>query len=130
MKKINKKTLGLLLILCSILAFFGCGKDDYIGPEEYCGDQAIIGSFVDNRIGRIYYHKSSNFYYIGSNLDTVLWNGGYVPCNGIPEDFEIGSVVRYSGHAKYNLSDEFDSSDPLYLGIDLTFIEKVDGETP
>ncbi len=69
MKKINKKTLGLLLILCSVLVFYGCGEDDYIGPEEYCGP--LTGKTIDKEIGRVYYHPNVTgyqVYYIGTPI--------------------------------------------------------------
>lgn len=67
--------------------------------------------------------------YIG-NRDVIFSNGGYVPCNGLTKAFvpkgEVGVLVRFSGYPKYNLYDEIDPVDPLYLGIDLTFIEIID----
>jgi len=137
--KISKGVLpDIFLILYLGVILVGCGEDDYSVPKEFCGDQTIEGSVIENEIGRIYYYNfpdSPKFYYIGSPDTTggYVPNGGHVPCNSLSEAYlpngKVGSLVRFSGQTKYNLQDEIDPSDPLYTGIDLTFIEKLEEES-
>jgi hypothetical protein len=127
MKITSKNTFGLILILCGVYIFYGCNKDYQI-PNELCGP--LTGKTVDKELGRVYSRIlfGTQIYYIG-NPDTTLRNGGNAPCNGIPDDFipngEIGVLVIYSGELNSNVqSSSKDPYDPLYGGIELSFIEK------
>ncbi len=126
MKILIKNTPGLLILLFAVLIPPGCGED-YEVPWGIC--DVYTGFDVDNELGRVYYYDvegiDHNFYYIG-NADTTMWNAGYVPCNGLPDEYvpegKIGMLVIYSGQIRLNA----DAEEPNYFGIELTYIKKVD----
>jgi len=94
-----------------------------------CGAKAVLPFDVDKELGRIYYYDVEgidyNYYYIGLP-DTTQWNTGYVPCNSILDEYvpegKVGMLVIYSGQIKFNA----DPEEPLFYGLDLTYIKKVD----
>jgi hypothetical protein len=127
MKTTSKNTFGLILILCGVYILTGCGED-YVVPNGYCD---VLTEFtIDKEIGRVYYYNSPDdrtpFYYIGNPDTTYSW-GGHIPCNSLPEAYipegDIGVLVRYSGRIK---SYSLDPEEPLFWGIEITFIEMVD----
>ena len=120
------------LVMSVFLLLTSC-TEGYEIPSGICDVDAEYS--VDKELGRIYYFNDSTvperrFYYIG-NPDKKYKGGGYVPCNGLPEDFipegEIGTLVIYSGRVKTRYS--LDTEEPYYYGLDLIFIKKHEEET-
>jgi len=130
MKTKTKNILGLLLIfILSVYMLSSCREGDHL-PDGLCGP--LTGKTIDKESGRVYSRTlfGSQVYYIG-NPDTTLRNGGLVPCNDLLDtyipDGDIGVLVIYSGELNSNIqSSSKDPYDPLYGGIELTFIEIVD----
>lgn len=108
----------------------GCIKNYETPDDLFCGP--LIGKSIDKELGRVYYSNTSElpFYYIG-NPDTLLWNGGVVPCNIVLDTYisvgSVGDLVIYSGEYREpkTKTAEDDPYEPLYGGIELSFIERV-----
>jgi hypothetical protein len=112
---------SILLPLVFSTISVSCDKNDQL--KKPCDSDYSIA--VTDQIGRIYLYTLSepHFYYLGNIVeDTNGVNGGYIPCNGMPEEFQKeGLSVVYSGIDKGSLPD---SNDPLFAYINLTKIEK------
>jgi hypothetical protein len=113
-----------IFIVLLVFVFTSCKKDK-INPEAQALCEAEGGQTVTDVEGRIYQWTSSkpHFFYIG-NPNKVLTgvNGGYIPCGGLPKEFQQeGLLVTYSGVDKGSLSD---TGDPLHAYISLFKIEK------
>jgi hypothetical protein len=117
-----------LLFLCIITSFVGCMKNN-VTLVDYCGQ--LTGKTVEKELGRVYYLNNSGMqiYYIG-NPDSLFWNGGVVACNKVLDTYvsagNVGDLVIYSGEFREpnTLTEENDPIEPLYGGIELSFIER------
>jgi hypothetical protein len=119
------KTTRITTILFITYAICGCYGDN---REDAALCDYPTGDVVTEQLGRIYEWRDISsdrlFYYIG-NPDTLLANGGFVPCRNLPAEFatgrQIGALVTYSGIVKLGRSSE----EPQFFGIELTSIKKV-----
>ena len=118
MKNICNSFLSALVVATISIA---CHKDEQI--KKPCDSDK--GTVLTDQTGRIYRWTRSepNFFYIG-NVQPVTTgvNGGYICCNGLPDEFQSeGLIVIYSGKDK---GPSPDSSDPLFAFINLSQIKK------
>jgi hypothetical protein len=120
---------GNLLRLVFVVAAIGssCYRDEN-KKFSYCDKQTSFK--VENEIGRIYFQNvlGDGFYYIGAP-DSVSRVYARIPCQVLDKNListsEVGLLVVYSGII--TLPFEYPPGvDPLFVGIDLTQIEKAD----
>ena len=121
------KKIGNLLLLVFVVAAIGssCDKDEN-KKFSYCDKQTSFK--VENEVGRVYFKNvlGDSFYYIGAP-DSVSREYARIPCQELDKTLvstsEVGLLVVYSGII--TLPFEYPPGvDPLFVGIDLTQIEK------
>ncbi|MCW5911434.1 MAG: hypothetical protein KIT62_10185 [Cyclobacteriaceae bacterium] len=119
MKILN--SIVLAFIISALIT--SCDKDEAI--ETTCDSEN--GVMITDQIGRIYKWTNSqpHFFYIG-NITKVSsgFNGGFIPCNGLPNEFQVEDmIIQYSGIDKGTLPD---TDDPLFAYMSLSKIEKAE----
>jgi len=113
-----------ILILILGLLLLDCSEKDETQKTPCDSEKGLV---ITDQSGRIYKWTNSEpyFYYLG-NVTQVSngINGGYIPCNGLPTEFQTeGIIVLYSG---VNKGTSPDTDDPLFAYINLTKIEKTE----
>ncbi|MGK7389719.1 MAG: hypothetical protein ACNS60_05185 [Candidatus Cyclobacteriaceae bacterium M2_1C_046] len=113
---LTKKIFLIYLIIVAVTA--GSCENDR-SAYEICNETG--GIEISNMEGRVY-KSLSGFYYIGNVKEVTQGvNGGYIPCNGLPDKFQKGGMlVVFTGVDKGSYPDH---DDPLYAYILLTSIE-------
>ncbi len=116
------KTFSMIISTLAIATIgIRCNKEE--SPKTTCNSEN--GITITNQEGRIYKQTTSepSFFYIGNVTQVSTGrNGGYIPCSGLPNDFQKeGLIVIYSGVDKGSAPD---AGDPLFAFITLSEIKK------